>query len=193
MKADFFWILPHVRSFLAVSPEIFIINATFIFLIYGFVFSTSNKCEYPLLVSKVGCLGLLSVACLGGKRALGYGGATIVLLHNLKQHRVWTTENRSMGGHLILLGTFHVWFVPGFLEIFDDFESIVIIPLPTCGMLFMISTYDSIGMYLAIEPQSLCFYVIAASKRKSRFPTEVGLKYFIIAGFPFEILLFGYD
>jgi NADH-ubiquinone oxidoreductase chain 2 len=36
----------------------------------------------------------------------------------------------------------------------------------------MISAYDSIAMYLAIEPQSLCFYVIAASKRKSEFSTE---------------------
>ncbi|WVZ26715.1 hypothetical protein V8G54_000070 (mitochondrion) [Vigna mungo] len=32
-------------------------------------------------------------------------------------------------------------------------------------MLFMISAHDSIAMYLAIEPQSLCFYVMAASKR----------------------------
>ncbi|KAL0295343.1 UNVERIFIED_CONTAM: NADH-ubiquinone oxidoreductase chain 2 [Sesamum calycinum] len=57
----------------------------------------------------------------------------------------------------------------------------------TCGsgraflsMLFMISAYDSIAMYLAIEPQSLCFYVIAASKRKSEFSTEAGSKYLIL-------------
>lgn len=54
--------------FLAVSPEIFIINATFILLIHGVVFSTSKKDDYPPLVSNVGWLGLLSVAnlvCLG--------------------------------------------------------------------------------------------------------------------------------
>ena len=50
--------------FLAVSPEIFIINATFILLIHGVVFSTSKKDDYPPLVSNVGWLGLLSVARL---------------------------------------------------------------------------------------------------------------------------------
>jgi hypothetical protein len=64
--------------FLAVSPEIFIINATFILLIHGVVFSTSKKDDYPPLVSNVGWLGLLSVARLGGQRAWGCGGAIIV-------------------------------------------------------------------------------------------------------------------
>jgi NADH-ubiquinone oxidoreductase chain 2 len=48
-------------------------------------------------------------------------------------------------------------------------------------------------MYLAIEPQSLCFYVMAASKRKSEFSTEAGSKYLILGAFSSGILLFGYD
>lgn len=63
--------------FLAVSPEIFLINATFILLILGVVFSTSKKDDYPPLVSNVGWLGLLSVARLGGQRAWGCGGAKL--------------------------------------------------------------------------------------------------------------------
>ena len=50
-----------LNLFLAVFPEIFIINATFILLIHGVVFSTSKKYDYPPLVSNVGWLGLLSV------------------------------------------------------------------------------------------------------------------------------------
>ena len=78
-------------------------------------------------------------------------------------------------------------------ERFDAFESIVLISLPTRSMLFMISAHDLIAMYLAIEPQSLCFYVIAASKRKSEFSTEAGSKYLILGAFSSGILLFGYD
>lgn len=78
-------------------------------------------------------------------------------------------------------------------ERFDAFEFIVLILLSTCSMLFMISAYDLIAMYLAIELQSLCFYVIAASKRKSEFSTEAGLKYLILGAFSSGILLFGYD
>lgn len=78
-------------------------------------------------------------------------------------------------------------------ERFYSFEFIVLILLSTCSMLFMISAYDLIAMYLAIELQSLCFYVIAASKRKSEFSTEAGLKYLILGAFSSGILLFGCD
>ena len=84
--------------FLAVSPEIFIINATSILLIHGVVFSTSKKYDYPPLVSNVGWLGLLSVARLGGQRALGCGGAIFAQPPNLMRHRVRPAGNRSMGG-----------------------------------------------------------------------------------------------
>lgn len=80
MKAEFVLSPPsHMFNlFLAVSPEIFIINATFILLIHGVFFSTSKRDDYPPLVSNVGWLGLLSVARLGGQRAWGCGGAMIV-------------------------------------------------------------------------------------------------------------------
>lgn len=80
-----------------------------------------------------------------------------------------------------------------FFEQFDAFEFIVLILLSTCSMLLMISAYDLIAMYLAIELQSFCFYVIAASKRKSEFSTEAGLKYLILGAFSSGILLFGCD
>ncbi|XP_044380275.1 NADH-ubiquinone oxidoreductase chain 2-like [Triticum aestivum] len=76
-------------------------------------------------------------------------------------------------------------------ERFDASEFIVLIPLPTRSMLLMIPAHDLIAMYLAIELQSLCFYVIAASKRKSEFSTEAGSKYLILGAFPSGILLFG--
>jgi hypothetical protein len=78
-------------------------------------------------------------------------------------------------------------------ERFDASEFIVLIPLPTRSMLLMIPVHDLIAMYLAIELQSLCFYVIAASKRKSEFSTEAGSKYLILGVFPSGILLFGCD
>lgn len=76
-------------------------------------------------------------------------------------------------------------------ESLNAFETIVLILLSTGSMLFMISAHDLIAMYLAIELQSLCFHVIAASKRDSEFSTEAGLKYFILGAFSSGILLFG--
>ena len=92
-----------------------------------------------------------------------------------------------------MAGTISMCFNSFEQERFDAFEFIVLIPLPTRSMLFMILAYDSISMYLAIKPQSLCFYVIAASKRKSIFSMEASSKYLLLGAFPSGILLFAYN
>nr|YP_009252183.1 Nad2 [Allium cepa]ANA91172.1 Nad2 [Allium cepa]WHA35301.1 NADH dehydrogenase subunit 2 [Allium fistulosum]BBD20377.1 NADH dehydrogenase subunit 2 [Allium cepa] len=178
--------------FLAVSPEIFIINATFILLIHGVVFSTSKKDDYPPLVSNVGWLGLLSVLIT---LLLLAAGAPLLTIAHLFWNHFLRRDNFTYFCQILPLlstaGTISMCFDFSEQERFDAFESIVLIPLPTRSMLLMISAHDSIAMYLAIEPQSLCFYVIAASKRKSEFSTEAGSKYLILGAFSSGILLFG--
>jgi NADH:ubiquinone oxidoreductase subunit 2 (subunit N) len=46
-------------------------------------------------------------------------------------------------------------------------------------------------MYIAIEIQNLCFYVLASLKRYSNFSTEAGLKYFLFGSFSSSLVLFG--
>jgi NADH:ubiquinone oxidoreductase subunit 2 (subunit N) len=48
-----------------------------------------------------------------------------------------------------------------------------------------------ISLYLAIEIQSLCLYVLAASKKDYSFSLEAGLKYFILGSFSSALFLFG--
>nr|QXT44710.1 NADH dehydrogenase subunit 2 [Nitellopsis obtusa] len=177
------------NDFLAIFPEIFLINATILLLIYGVILSTSKRYDYPPLVRNVGWLGLLSVLM------------TILLLIN----NPLTTANLFYNNLIIdnltyfckiflLFGTAStilMCFDYFKQETLNAFESMVLILLSTCSMLFMISSYDLIAMYLAIELQSLCFYVIAASKRNSEFSTEAGLKYFILGAFSSGIFLFG--
>ena len=76
-------------------------------------------------------------------------------------------------------------------ESLNAFESLLLVLLSAISMLFLISSADFISMYLAIELQSLCFYVIAAVKRNSEFSTEAGLKYFLLGAFSSGLLLFG--
>ena len=124
-------------------------------------------------------------------------GAPLLTIAHLFRNNLFRRDNFTYFCQILLLlstaGTISMCFDSSEQERFDAFESIVLIPLPTRSMLFMISAHDSIAMYLAIEPQSLCFYVIAASKRKSEFSTEAGSKYLILGAFPSGILLFGYD
>jgi NADH-ubiquinone oxidoreductase chain 2 len=124
-------------------------------------------------------------------------GAPLQTLAHLFRNNLFRRDNSTYFCQILPLlstaGTISMCFDSSEQERFDAFESIVLIPLSTRSMLFMISAHDSIAMYLAIEPQSLCFYVIAASKRKSEFSTEAGSKYLILGAFPSGILLFGYD
>jgi proton-translocating NADH-quinone oxidoreductase chain N len=71
------------------------------------------------------------------------------------------------------------------------FENLILIIISVSTMMLLVSSYDLLGLYLTIELQSLCFYVLAASKRYSEFSTEAGLKYFLLGAFSSGILLFG--
>nr|AJP33436.1 NADH dehydrogenase subunit 2 [Araucaria heterophylla] len=178
--------------FLAVFPEIFLINATFILLIHGVVFSTSKKYDYPPLASNVGWLGLLSV--LITILLLAAGAPLLTIAHSF-WNNFFRKDDFTYYRQIFLLlstaGTILMCFDYFERERFNASEFIISILLSTCSMLFMISAYDPIAMYLAIELQSLCFYVIAASKRNSEFSTEAGLKYLILGAFSSGILLFG--
>jgi hypothetical protein len=124
-------------------------------------------------------------------------GAPLLTIAHLFRNNSFRRDNSTYFCQILPLlstaGTISMCFDSSEQERFDASESIVSIPLPTRSMLFMIPAHDAIAMYLAIEPQSLCFYVIAASKRKSEFSTEAGSKYLILGAFPSGILLFGYD
>jgi NADH-quinone oxidoreductase subunit N len=73
----------------------------------------------------------------------------------------------------------------------NAFEYIILLLLSTLSALFIVSSFDLISMYLAIELQSLAFYVLAAFQRNNEFSTEAGLKYFILGALSSGLLLFG--
>jgi len=73
----------------------------------------------------------------------------------------------------------------------NNFEYFILLLCALLGLILLVSSYDLLSLYLAIELQSLCLYVLAASKKDSSFSTEAGLKYFILGSFSSAILLFG--
>lgn len=77
------------------------------------------------------------------------------------------------------------------LEYIVQYEYFLLLGLSLLGILTLTQANDLITLYLAIELQSLAFYVLAAFKIYSNFSTEAGLKYFILGAFSSGILLFG--
>jgi len=71
------------------------------------------------------------------------------------------------------------------------FEYILLLILSLIGIFSMLSSFDIITMYLSIELQSLCFYIVTCIKFHSNFSIEAGLKYFILGALSSGFLLFG--
>lgn len=60
---------------------------------------------------------------------------------------------------------------------FIEFDTIFLFSI-LAGLL-LISASDLLVVYILLEMQALCFYVLASFKRNSAFSTEAGMKYFI--------------
>lgn len=76
-------------------------------------------------------------------------------------------------------------------EFIINYEYFLLLSLSLLGILTITQSNDLITLYIAIELQSLAFYVLAAFKIYSNFSTEAGLKYFILGAFSSGLLLFG--
>jgi len=73
----------------------------------------------------------------------------------------------------------------------NRFEYPVLIMLSTVGMMFMVSANDFLSVYIGLELQSLCLYVLAAFNRDNTASSEAGLKYFILGALASGLFLFG--
>jgi NADH:ubiquinone oxidoreductase subunit 2 (subunit N) len=201
MNINFFNLFEN--DFLALFPEIFLVISTLLLLMYGVFLNTSKQYNYPILIQNVGWLSLLSIVF------------TLCLLCNNPIHQSLLFYNTLIIDDftyffkiLLLSSSFCAILISFDLtrtaaslpplalpskptNLLHAFEYMILILFSTASMLFMISSFDFISMYLTVELQSLCFYVLAASKRNSEFSTEAGLKYFILGAFSSGILLFG--
>jgi len=71
------------------------------------------------------------------------------------------------------------------------FEYPVLVTLAVVGMMVMVSAADLITLYMGLELQSLCLYVVAAMRRDSARSSEAGLKYFVLGALSSGLLLYG--
>ena len=73
----------------------------------------------------------------------------------------------------------------------NDFEYVVVILFSVLGLLLLCSANDLIIAYLALELQSLSFYVLSAFKKSSNYSIESGLRYFILGALSSSFFLLG--
>jgi len=73
----------------------------------------------------------------------------------------------------------------------NQFEYILLILFAVLGLFLLCSSNDLLTAYLAIELQSLAFYVLASFKKTSTYSVDAGIKYFIMGAFSSSLFLFG--
>lgn len=73
----------------------------------------------------------------------------------------------------------------------NTYEFYILLLISCVSMICLIRADDFITLYLCIELQALCFYILASYKRTSLISVEAGLKYFSLSAMASGILLFG--
>jgi len=158
-------------------------------LLYGVIYSTSPLFDFPLLINNISWLSvlILIICCFLNVNnhflnVVIFGGLLII------------DSFGSLIKNIILFSTICVLIMSltyNKSEKVNSFELPLLILITIFGTLLLISSYDLMSMYLAIELQSFCSYILSSFKRNSEFSAEAGLKYFILGALSSGLLLFG--
>jgi NADH-quinone oxidoreductase subunit N len=184
-----------MESLLVCTPHLFAFLCVFVCVFYGVIYessgyATSNTNLYPVLLQNCVALCMLTLVY------------TFVCVYNTPNH-----DCASVLMHTFVSDTLS-YYASMFICIstiltlactrsylvnqqINSFEYTIFILASASSMIVLTSANDFVSVYLAIELESLCFYVLTACKRQSEFATEAALKYFFLGAFSSGIFLFG--
>lgn len=176
---------------IAFMPEIFLLLVIHSLILYGIICSTSGYLHYPILLNNITWLSIQTLVF------------AFILNNNNPVFSTIAFNNLLISDQFgILIKT--VVLITTILTIImsikynqfeniNAFESVLLVLLAITGILLLISSFNLLSIYLAIELQSFCLYILAALNRTSEFSTEAGLKYFVLGAFSSGLLLFGFS
>ena len=166
------------------SPEITLIIGSVLILLYGIFF---NKDEDPnkrvLYITLISLI--LSLYC-----SIYVVDAGTNSFNNLLNNDLYTLFFKI----LVYIGTIIIIYISyNYLKDLNIInpEFFFLILLSIVGVLILISSRNIISMYLGLELQSICLYILAAYRKYDIKSSESGVKYFIIGALSSGILLYG--
>jgi len=177
------------NNFKMFLPEIFLATSILVLTLHGSFIANSRIFGFPLLTwsfSKLSVLVLLLAFIVSTNNP-------IIFMFIYKNTFIFDFLTAYIKEILIVSAIFcFIIFEDSIVKNrINNFEYFILLLCALLGLILLVSSYDLLSLYLAIELQSLCLYVLAASKKDSSFSTEAGLKYFILGSFSSAILLFG--
>ncbi len=169
-------------AFAPALPEIVMAAGAMLLLMYGVFRKSSSTVEVSWGAVLLFVVTAFLVTQQGDMRAVTFGGMFVV---DPFTRFIKLLILLAAAGSVIMSVTFIR------REGMDRFEFPVLMSLAALGMMMMVSANSLIALYLGLELQSLCIYVIAAFNRDSAKSSEAGLKYFVLGALSSGLLLYG--
>ena len=173
-------------------PEAFFSIISLCLLVWAVWVGMSKSYDYPALN---GPFGILSATTLGCTALLYWCGADGIdrevfqkglILDHLSMYFCCVLLLGTLGS--ILLSNSYTTHK---VDKLPPYEINTLILYAGLSMLLLVQANDLLVLYLCVEFQSICLYILAASKRHSVLSVEAGLKYFVLGALASAIFLFG--
>lgn len=174
---------------IVIFPELFL-GISIIYLVMHCTFLAIQK-KYPLIQTSVLYLSVLTL----------FFSIFLVLNEHLNVLEMSCLNNTFVNDYAgfsskLIIGSLSIFCLlmmqPYILsQKINNFEYFLLILFSVLGLFLLCSSNDFLTAYLALELQSLSFYVLAAFKKNSTFSVDAGIKYFILGSFASSLFLFG--
>ena len=175
-------------NFILTLPEIYLILLICILFFYNIIYASSKKYKFPLLNENTINLILLAfiyLICIAYNQPIFDAAILNSLFYK-------NTFSITLEYFLFIIGfIFFILTKKYTIEHFNSYEILLILVISFLGMVGMITSNHMFSMYLSLELQSICFYILVATRSKNLQAIEASLKYFILGSFSSAILLFG--
>jgi NADH-quinone oxidoreductase subunit N len=177
---------------MSLSTEIFLSCSILQLTFYAISTAHQRKQGYVILTQQVYHIGVL-IIILSSFLLLN---EDLVSLNSLSSNNFIINDYLGFAAKLVisLISVLFLMLITISYEdkiIQNNFEYIVLILISVFGLFVLCSSNDLITAYLAIELQSVAFYLMASFKKNSTYSIESGLKYFVIGSLSSAFFLFG--
>jgi NADH-quinone oxidoreductase subunit N len=169
-------------------PEIFLTTSLLILLLFGVFFKQHNN-KYIYIIDNINTITMYLLVILF-LLIFNMENLSILVLNNLL-----LINNFTQFIKLILVASTLICIIiqKNYIkqQKINSYEMIILILISLLGLMLLVSSNNLIILYLAIELQSLSFYILTALKKKSILSIESSLKYFILGSIASGFILLG--
>lgn len=173
-------------------PEVYLSLMGLLLLVWAVWTGMSSSYDYPALNGAFGILGATTLALT----ALLYLYGMVGIDREICQKTLLLDPLSLYLSFLVLAATIGTMLLSGpyttnSVDKLPPYEINLLVLYAALSMIFLVQANDLLMVYLCVEFQSICLYILAASKKHSVLSVEAGLKYFVLGALASGIFLFG--